>query len=447
MHPARLTRSQTRNLTIHPSTSISFAPASNASSDEVNDLISSSTLTPLHSPMADSGSRDAPPHMNSPAPEGSQAPEGSPAPEIPLPPAPPPALDQNLQQAMAAFFQAMTANVPAAPQAPIRAAQGRDGPGCQRVKAREPDPYDGSQPAKLRAFLSQCKLVFRSSPHIYDDDELKIMYAVSYLQGTALRWFEPILSLDEIDLPCHAYVWTAFENELQSMFGEPDPVALATQKLDSLTMKDSHHITKYNVEFNEYSTLTGFNRRALYAKYYKGLAPRIKDALVLAGRPNNLEDLRTRAQELDLRYWECKDEERAAAPSTSHSSKPSGSRSHGRNADASTSHSSRSNHMPSRTSSRASMPATSSSSAPASKSKKPDLLKVLGTDGKLLPEEKERRRKNGLCMLCGSKNHFVDKCPSNTNKTPARAAHLEELDEESVSEASASEDESSEPLN
>ncbi len=44
---------------------------------------------------------DVPPHMNTPAPEGSQA--------------LPPALDPNLQQAMAALFQAMSANLLATP--------------------------------------------------------------------------------------------------------------------------------------------------------------------------------------------------------------------------------------------------------------------------------------------------------------------------------------------
>ena len=92
-------------------------------------------------------------------------------------------------------------------------------------------------------------------------------------------------------------------------FREPDPVASATAKLNNLSMKDSHHIAKYNVEFNEYAVLTSFDNCALYAKYYKGLAPRIKDGLVYAGRPNNLEGLRNRAQALDLCYWECKDED------------------------------------------------------------------------------------------------------------------------------------------
>ncbi len=52
-------------------------------------------------------------------------------------------------------------------------------------------------------------------------------------------------------------------------------------------------------------------------------------------------------------------------------------------------------------------------STPASSSKpnKPDLSKVLGPDGKLLPEEKECHKKNDLCMVCGNKGHYSDKCP------------------------------------
>jgi hypothetical protein len=77
-------------------------------------------------------------------------------------------------------------------------------------------------------------------------------------------------------------------------------------------MKDRHHITKYNVEFNEYATLMGFDQRALYAKYYKGLGPRIKDALGFSGRPN------TQNFVLKLKllhYWEHRDKDRTEGES------------------------------------------------------------------------------------------------------------------------------------
>jgi len=97
----------------------------------------------------------------------------------------------------------------------------------------------------------------------------------------------------------------------------------------------------------------------------------------------------------------------------------------------------------SRTSSRASTPAASLSAAQP-KSKKPNLLKILGLDRKLLPEEKECCHKNNLCMICSSKNHFTDKCPSNKDKTQGHTTQLREVDEEPDSEGSASEDFSSE---
>ena len=85
------------------------------------------------------------------------------------------------------------------------------------------------------------------------------MYAVSYLKGTVQQWFKPNLVLDKLNLPDHALTWHQFKEEQMATFGEPDPVASATAKLDNLSMKDSHHITKYNVEFNEYAVLTGFD--------------------------------------------------------------------------------------------------------------------------------------------------------------------------------------------
>jgi hypothetical protein len=212
-----------------------------------------------------------------------------------------PAMGPAMQAAMTAFFNTMMPQFqaqavigqpsnPLAPPAPAHRS---------RVKTRDPDPYDGSDPSKLRSFLSQCKLVFRSRPDDYRSDHLKIMYAVSWLKDTAQRWFEPNLALADHQLPRHARYWDDFENALTATFGEPDPIASATNKLENLVMKDYHHLNKYNIDFNEYSTIAGFSDRDLYARYYKGLAPRIKDALVFSGRPTTLAALRERAQHRD----------------------------------------------------------------------------------------------------------------------------------------------------
>jgi hypothetical protein len=112
-----------------------------------------------------------------------------------------------------------------------------------------------NDPTKLREFISQYELVFRARPHDFDEDHVKITYAVSWLKGTAQHWYEPTLALGDDDLPDYACHWDDFEEALRTTFGEPDPVASASYKRDHLSMKDTRHVTKYNIEFNKLATM------------------------------------------------------------------------------------------------------------------------------------------------------------------------------------------------
>jgi hypothetical protein len=215
------------------------------------------------------------------------------------------------------------------------------------------------------------------------------------------------LDLDEFELPLIATDWDTFKEALKTMFGEAAPVASASHKLDNLMMKDHHHLNRYNVKFNKYATIMGFDQKALYAKYYKGLAPCLKDALIYCRHPATLSTLCTQAQALDLRYWERRDEERFKTSSTP-LSKSSGS------LFASTS-STKSLSTSSKPPSRSSTPSVSTS-----REKKPNISKNLGTDSKLLPEEKECHKKNNLCLICTSDKHFMNDCLS--HKPQAKAS-------------------------
>jgi hypothetical protein len=69
-----------------------------------------------------------------------------------------------------------------------------------------------------------------------------------------------------------------------------------------------------------------------------------------------------------------------------------------------------------------------SSTSGSPKKKDPAYMKLLGPDDKLLSQECERRITNGLCLLCGQKDHMADNCPkrtkpSNPDPTAARAAN------------------------
>ena len=89
-------------------------------------------------------------------------------------------------------------------------------------------------------------MLFRSA---YQDDSDKVNFALSYLRGTALEYFEPTL-LDSDDFPDWMDNWSAFVRTLCTQFRPIDPTADAEDRIDNLKMQDNQHILKYNVEFN-----------------------------------------------------------------------------------------------------------------------------------------------------------------------------------------------------
>ena len=175
-----------------------------------------------------------------------------------------------------------------------------------KLKAREPDQFDSSNPKKLHTFLMQCRLYFHSCKEDFINNVKRINFALSYLKGSALQWFEPYLLGDLGDNdPEWSYDWDEFVLELQVNFGMIDPKREAAEKLDHLEMKDSQKITKYNIKFNSLAATLRYPSEVLYHAYQRGLPDRIKDTMSQQReKPRNYTKLCEMAQQLDARYWE-----------------------------------------------------------------------------------------------------------------------------------------------
>ncbi|KAK7451755.1 hypothetical protein VKT23_012434 [Stygiomarasmius scandens] len=187
--------------------------------------------------------------------------------------------------------------------------------------------------------------------------------------------------------------------------------SLAESKLSNLYMKDSDHLNKYTVKFNQYAALVHWDHTALHYFFCKGLAPCLKDELVHVVEACTLCKLRKQVSKLDNCYWqhhfECAREQKLHPSSSSTSS----------------SFNNKSNSVNSSGGSSSSKPQSNSNyggSNNSSNNKKPYADK-LGKDGKLNQAERERRRKNNLCMFCGG-NHKLDDC--NKRKKAQDAYHL-----------------------
>jgi len=287
-----------------------------------------------------------------------------------------------------------------------------------RAKAKEPDTFDGSEPRKLNNFILLCNLYFRTNP-AYSADETKVTFALSYLRGTALEYFEPSI-LDSDEVPDWMDNWSAFVRTLRTQFGPIDPTADAEDGIDNLRMQDNQHIVKYNVEFNRLSIRTGWDDSVLRHRYYTGLAERIKDIMGQQGKPGTLEGMKTLAHSIDARHWErAREKSRSKKPDSDKSDKSDEKK------DSASNNSKKNNKSDNK-----------SGKQPSSSGNSAALSEKLGKDGKLTSQERQRRFDNHLCMFCGGVGHSAKECPKSTSsasKAKVRAVQAKETESTSDS--------------
>ena len=121
---------------------------------------------------------------------------------------------------------------------------------------------------------------------MFIDDSTKVTYALSYVKGTALDWFEPSLT-SGINVPWLSD-YSAFVSKLHSHFSPFDPEGEAEVELKNLCMRDNQRITKYLVEFNRLAARVQWGNATLRCQFYNGLPPWIKDEISRFGKPSPL---------------------------------------------------------------------------------------------------------------------------------------------------------------
>ena len=346
------------------------------------------------------------------------------APQALAPPAPimaiqpaPAGIDPNLWQANQALvlslmplLQQMATPAAPAPAAPAPPTNRKEG------DAKAPTAFSGEDHTKLRDFLFECGLIFDMKPFTFATEKARVLYAIQHLDGMAKRHFRRFIEAGSTD-PKVNY-WAAFTRELEAIFGEPDRVGKASGKLLGLSMKETGRVHRYTVLFRESADELGWPDEVLHRLYYNGLPNRIKDLWARTDPPADFTDLIREAQRADNRYWKRVEEKKGETTS----SNSSNSKGFSKPSTTSSSNSSSSRFTPRSSSSTSTSQnrTTTSTSTPtprtASTSAKPkDLSKILGSDGKLLPEEKARREKLGLCFYCVEK-HPTNQCPKKASK-------------------------------
>lgn len=292
------------------------------------------------------------------------------------------------------------------------------------VKCKEPDTFDGKNPALLKPFLTQLLINLRTRSKAFRSNQSRVVaWAISYLRGPALQYFQVAL-LDpdtQQNLPSWSTNLKLFVRQMVTLFGPYDIQAEAEEALRLSEMKSESRLMEHLLTFQENAVLSGWNDRALYSQFYKSLPDRIKDELIRF-TTRDYRQLRAAALEIDSRYHQRRSEKEREAKKVARAINP---------ADKYVKPSSSSNRFnsgsrtfsgfgPSQAFKAFHKHPTGGNSGSATGSGKPfrpnpsnsskDISHLLGKDGKLNTTERERRMKAGLCTYCGNPGHFASDC-------------------------------------
>src|SRR5271156_1557362 len=97
--------------------------------------------------------------------------------------------------------------------------------------AAPPEFFTGNA-SELRKFLTQCQQVFRLQPSKFPNGYVKVIYATTYLRGSAYAWIQPYL--DQEVLPIWMNDFPSFCTKITSIFGDPDQARTSIRTLEGL---------------------------------------------------------------------------------------------------------------------------------------------------------------------------------------------------------------------
>ncbi|MBW0535936.1 hypothetical protein O181_075651 [Austropuccinia psidii MF-1] len=180
-------------------------------------------------------------------------------------------------------------------------------PAFKNPSMKAPNSFDDTQAHKLRGFIQSCQLIFHNDPANFFYDRKKVLYSTSFLTGRSGKWIEPYPSNISNEDPSYLLNnWHLFETQLFTLFGDPNEVRKAEQKLDNFRMKESGHVYLYIADFRSLmSRLGDWGERAYIHVYRRRVASRLLDQLIsYPGNFDTLKELMDITLELDNRYHE-----------------------------------------------------------------------------------------------------------------------------------------------
>jgi len=279
---------------------------------------------------------------------------------------------------------------------------------AQRTKVAKPDLFYGER-KKLQMFISQLELYFFFNAPDFPDEDRKVMFAATYLQGTAAQWFEPYLQdrmqkAPEERRPETNEVFNRFPTFVAKMkqnFGDLNKVRKATHTV--MTIRQRTSVAAYTTEFQQAAAYLGdWSDRSLMEHYRRGLKDEIKKGLMIYKDPKDLNALINLAIKIDNHLFECCYQD--GTP------RHTNQRHTGNGGDA------------------MELDSTNRKNSWKDKSKQSD-KKPRGPNPNWTEEQKKRYEQK-LCIHCGKNDHMGWKCPNKPKKEEKKQAATTQKEED-----------------
>lgn len=197
-------------------------------------------------------------------------------------------------------------------------------PATKGPKATKPRPFDGS-PDKLEAFITGMEAYHYLKRTEFRHDDDRLVDAASNMTGQPQLWIQPYLQawmdnnfmVDE-NTDDMFNSWTDYKRKLRTMYGDIDIQAKATRQIETLKM-EPYKINEYTTTFQQLMVRTNLQEDlSLRRLYYNGLTEHTKNELVRVPKPTSLQDLMSKAADIDNRFQERAIEKRAGKGHVGH---------------------------------------------------------------------------------------------------------------------------------
>jgi hypothetical protein len=295
-------------------------------------------------------------------------------------------------------------------------------------KLRDPEPFTGDKKT-VDEFIMSCRMKIRAQPTRFPDEATKVIWASSFFSGAPKIWFQPFLERysEERDTPKEFQSFETFAAALRALYGDPNLVKQAIRSIRELRQITS--VSDYTAKFESFRWNTKLGEDTLKLFFYDGLKEHVKDMLAtLPVEPETLGELQTAAIRFDERAYERRMQR------TRETNPPSNPARHidegNMNPASAWRTNARNTNSPWRMGTIATALPRLGPLTPATDGSTPMELDATGRR-RISPEEKERRYRFGLCLICGQRGHLCRECPSyRPQRTYATVTPLSQGNEE-----------------